>query len=79
MRNPNDLEHIFGQGGKHNLAQLTQELGGERAVVREAILRVSNESEGVFEVSRQIGSYRVTITGRMIDGVPRISNIWVSR
>lgn len=80
MRDSNRLEHIFGQGGKHNLGQLTQELGGQEAVVREAILRVPrSQPEGVFKLSSRIGPHPVTITGRMMDGVPRISNIWVPR
>jgi hypothetical protein len=80
MRDPNRLEHIFGQAGKHNLAQLTQELGGQQAVVREAILRVPRgQAEGVFKIASQVGSHRITVTGRMMNGVPRISNIWVPR
>ena len=80
MRDSNKLEHIFGQGGKHNLGQLTQELGGQQAVVREAILRVPrSQPEGVFKLSSRIGPHPVRITGRMMDGVPRISNVWVPR
>jgi RHS repeat-associated protein len=80
MRDSNRLEHIFGQGGKHNLGRLTQELGGQQAVVREAILRVPRtQAEGVFKLSDQIGPHPVTITGRIMNGVPRISNIWVPR
>jgi RHS repeat-associated protein len=78
MRDPNRLEHIFGQAGKHNLASLTDELGGHQAVVREAILRVPrSQPEGVFKITSQIGPYPITVTGRMMNGVPRLSNIWV--
>ena len=78
MRNPNRLEHIFGQGGKHNLGPLTHELGSQRAVVREAILRIPrSQPEGVFKITTRIGEHEVTVTGRMLDGVPRISNMWV--
>lgn len=80
MRDSNRLEHIFGQGGKHNLGQLTQELGGQQAVVRASILRVPRtQPEGVFKLSSRIGPHPVTMTGRMMNGVPRISNVWVPR
>jgi hypothetical protein len=72
MRNPNSLEHIFGQGGKHNLGDLVKELGGE------AILRIPrSQAEGVFKLTTSIGSHSVTVTGRMMNGVPRVSNMWV--
>jgi hypothetical protein len=62
----------------HNLASLTDELGGHQAVVREAILRVPrSQPEGVFKITSQIGPYPITVTGRMMNGVPRLSNIWV--
>ena len=78
MRNPNDLEHIFGQGGKHNLGQLVKELGGQEAVVREAILRIPRgQAEGVFKLPIGIGPHSVVVTGRMMNGVPRVSNMWM--
>lgn len=78
MRDPNRLEHIFGQGGKHNIGQLTNELGGQEAVVREAILRIPrSQPEGVFKIATDIGPHSVTVTGRMMNGVPRVSNVWV--
>jgi uncharacterized protein RhaS with RHS repeats len=40
MSDSNRLDHIFGQAGKHNLGQLTNDLGSQWAVVREGILRV---------------------------------------
>jgi hypothetical protein len=75
MRNPNDMRHIFAK--KHNLGPLTRELGGQEAVVREAVLRVpKSQPEGVFKISSQVGSHPTTVTGRVVNGVPRISNIW---
>jgi hypothetical protein len=80
MRDRNSLDHIFGQGGKHGLGKLTQELGGQEAVVREAILRVPrSQPEGVFTQYDRIGPHPIKITGNMINGVPRISNVMTPR
>jgi len=34
---------------------------------------------GVFKITSQIGLHPITVTGRMMNGVPRLSNIWVPR
>jgi hypothetical protein len=58
-RDQNKLEHIFGQGGEHD----------------EAILRVSEVSRRAFSRYDRIGPHPIRITGRMMNGVPRISNV----
>jgi hypothetical protein len=56
---------------------LVQALGGRQAVIREAILTVSANGEGLFEVTSRVGCYNLTVRGRVIDGVPRIGTFFV--
>lgn len=75
MRDPNKLRHIFGKP-QHNLGPLTRELGGQEALMREAVLAVPRGTTGTFEVTKRIGTYDLTVRGRVVNGVPRIGTVF---
>lgn len=76
MRDPNKLRHIFGKP-QHNLGPLTKELGGQEALIREAVLAVPRGTTGAFEVTTRLGRYDLTVRGRVVNGVPRIGTVFV--
>jgi len=75
-RDANRLRHIFGRP-EHNLGPLTRELGGQEALMREAVLAVPRGTTGNFEVTKRIGRYNLTVRGRIVKGVPRIGTVFV--
>jgi hypothetical protein len=66
---------VFGKP-QHNLGPLTKELGGREAVLREAVLAVPRNAMGKFEATKQLGRHRLTVGGRVVDGVPRIGTVF---
>jgi hypothetical protein len=48
------------------------------AVAAELINRVSSLGEGIFRQTVEIAGYKVTVTGNVIDGVPKLGSAWVS-
>ncbi len=76
LRDPNKLHKIF-DAPKHKLDPLVQELGSREAVLREAVLAVPRSQTGVFEVTTQLGRHSLTVRGRVVNDVPRISTAFV--
>jgi hypothetical protein len=76
MRDQNKLRHIFGKA-QHNLGPITRELGGEEALMREAVLAVPRATTGTFEVTKTVGTYSLTVRGRVVNGVPRIGTVFI--
>lgn len=76
MRDPNKLRHIFGKP-QHNLGPVTKELGGQEALIREAVLAVPRGTTGTFAITTRIGRYDLTVRGRVVNGVPRIGTVFV--
>lgn len=76
VRDLNSRDHIFNKP-EHNLGPLTQELGSQEAVLREAVLAVPRTATGVFETSTQLGRHKLTVRGRMVNRVPRIGTVFV--
>jgi LysM repeat protein len=72
----NKLHHLFGRGG-HNLEGLVSEFGSQeeafRAIKRSVQEKVDAEGiSGVFEEVVDVGSHRITVRGKVIDGEARI-------
>jgi RHS repeat-associated protein len=84
LGDPNRLDHIFGNEG-HNLAELTERLGGESKVVGAVAERLGQigaanlqtNSIGIFSAYISVGGEVVEVTGRVINGVIYVSNFWV--
>lgn len=79
--NAGTMGHIF-DNPKHNMDVLVEMFGSREAAFDEvstaalASLRVQGTT-GIFTVDVQIGSQIVTATGRVMNGVARISNMWI--
>jgi len=76
---PNTMRHIFGQA-RHNLDVLVSALGSEAAVIREAVRglgRATLPQAGAFEVVVVIVGRNVTVRGAVVNGVPRISTMFL--
>ena len=72
----NRLRHIFDQP-KHNLDNITEAVGGREELLRRAISAVPRGTDGeLFSTTSVIAGRAVTIEGRYINGVPRISNMF---
>ena len=79
--NQNDLNHIFNNPG-HNLDPVVQYYGGQEPAYNavDDVVKQSNLTTNLFGVFRQIvsvGPFNLTVTGRVIGGIPRISNFWI--
>lgn len=72
---PNSVRHVFGKA-QHDLGAVTQKLGSEEAVLREAVLAVPRGQVGRFEVTARIGGYDVVVRGRVVQGIPRIGTMF---
>ena len=75
LRDPNKLNHIFAKP-EHNLGPLVEEVGSRDALVREAVLAVPRTQTGKFEITTQVGAHKLTVRGRVVDGVPRIGTLF---
>jgi hypothetical protein len=76
---PNTLRHIFGQA-RHTLDELVRALGSESAVVREAVGglgRTALPQVGPFEVVVVIAGRNVTVGGAVVNGITRISTMFI--
>lgn len=77
---PNTMRHIFGKA-MHRLDGLVRQLGGEEAVMREAVRGLGNirtlPSAGPFQVIVDIAGTNVTIRGAVVNGIARISTMFV--
>lgn len=76
LGDPNKFRHVFDDPG-HKLDPLVRELGGRDAVLREAVLAVPRSQTGIFQVSRRVGRYNLTVRGNVVNGVPRIGTVFV--
>jgi hypothetical protein len=78
---PNTMRHIFGKA-MHRLDGLVRQLGSEEAVIREAVRGLGNirgtlPSAGPFQVVVSIAGNNVTIRGAVVNGIIRISTMFV--
>jgi RHS repeat-associated protein len=79
--NAGTMGHIFDQP-KHNMDVLVEMFGSREAAFNEvstaalASLRAQGTT-GIFTVDVQISGQIVTVTGRVMNGVARISNMWI--
>ena len=75
------MGHIF-DNAKHNMDVLVQMFGSRDAAFNEvanvalAALRAQGKT-GIFTIAVQVGGQIVTVTGRVMNGVARISNMWI--
>jgi hypothetical protein len=78
----NTMRHIFGKAA-HNLAGLVARLGSERAViaaVARAMARLpagSFPASGPFQVVVRVAGQNVTVRGAVVNGIIRISTMWI--
>ncbi|MCI0337069.1 MAG: DUF4157 domain-containing protein [Acidobacteria bacterium] len=78
---PNTMRHIFGKA-QHGLESLVKRLGSEEAVIRQAVqglsrARASLPAAGQFETIVSIAGTNVTVRGAVVNGIPRISTMFV--
>jgi len=80
---PNTIRHIFGKA-EHGLAPsgVVQQLGGEQQVIQAAVTSLRGVSgalpmAGRYEVVVMIAGRSVTIRGAVVNGVPRISTMFI--
>jgi hypothetical protein len=84
MQDANKLNHLFGNP-RHNLDGLARQFGSREAAGR-AIMdavnqgfaagSVSTDDHGFFRQVFVVAGNRVTVTGRIVDGEPRIGSAW---
>ena len=77
---PEQLDHVFNNPG-HKLQGFVQQEGGEENAMRALIKAVGKEPDGIYGTSnplvRTIGKYTITIRGRVMDGVFKISTAFI--
>jgi hypothetical protein len=85
MDDPNKLHHIFGNP-KHNLDAIVRHYGGEGAAARALLQAVVTalqdgslvaDTDGHYKQVFHIRSFLVWISGKVVNGVPRIGSAWV--
>jgi len=82
---PNNLNHYFhGNLHNHNFGDLLQAFGGsERELVRTAIQGANGaysvSTEGLFSANVNIYNQTVTITGRVVNGIPKVGTMYIVR
>ena len=82
---PNNLNHYFhGNLHNHNFGDLLQTFGGnERELVRTAIQGANGaysvSTEGLFSANVNIYNQTVTITRRVVNGVPKVGTMYIVR
>lgn len=78
----NTLRHIFGKAA-HGLAPLVARLGSERAVMAAVARAMARLPAGTFvagqtfEVIVRVAGYDITVRGRVVDGIIRISTMFI--
>jgi hypothetical protein len=78
----NTMRHIFGKAA-HNLASLVARMGSERAVMAAVARALAGLSAGTlpaagtFEVIVRVGGQNVTVRGAVVDGIVRISTMFI--
>ena len=87
MDDPNKLHHIF-DNPQHNLDVLVR-LYGSKAVARRAIIEAVDRvfragdlavsSFGRFWQVFDVRGYRVTVRGRVVNGVARVGSAWIRK
>lgn len=78
MSNPNNVSHIFHQ--KHLLQPLVTRYGSQSAVLTQVLNSLNGKvpSSGIINTQVNLGGYVINVTGRVVDGVPMISNLWIA-
>lgn len=78
----NTMRHIFGKAA-HNLAPLVARLGSERAVMSAVARALARKPAGtfvageLFETAVRIGGTFVIVQGRVVNGIVRISTMFI--
>jgi hypothetical protein len=85
MDDPNKRNHVFGNP-EHNLHPLVQQYGSEEAA-GQAIVEAVNEAArdgsliidtlGHYRQTLNIGGNLVTVSGKVVHGVPRVGSAWI--
>jgi RHS repeat-associated protein len=77
---PDQVEHVFGKA-IHNLQGLVNDMGGRENAMHALIKSVGKVPDGIYGTSnpliREVGNYTITIRGRMMDGVFKISTAFI--
>jgi len=83
---PNKRRHIFGEP-RHRLDRLVRLYGSEAAAAEAIGSRIEAafkngelifDSNGLFRQVFDIGGISVTVSGRVIEGIPRVGTAWVA-
>ncbi len=83
----NRRRHIFGDP-RHNFASLVRRCGSEEAAgeaIEDAVLAAFESGElaasegGLYEQVFEVMGHSVTVTGRVVSGVARVSTAWIRR
>jgi len=77
---PNRDHHIFDQT-KHNWDLTGSDQQGNWNLIRTTLQNKYKDvmrAPEAYEVSEPFGNYKVTVTGKVVNGVVRISNAWVN-
>ena len=81
----NKANHIFGQKSlaKHGLEDVLKSFGGNKEQAFEAVQKATSEAtqgtSGPFEETVQVAGQNVTVRGKVIDGVARISTAFIPK
>jgi len=76
---PNTLRHVFGKA-EHGLDPLVKQLGTEEKVMTEVVdglSKIKLPQAGLFEEPVLIAGRTVTVRGAVVDGIPRVSTIFI--
>jgi len=79
MKIRNNEHHVFGQK-KHKLDSLIQAFGGKEQIIREVLMDLNGKVpfDKVFlYVPVNIGDYLVHVNGRILNGIPMISTLFI--
>jgi hypothetical protein len=76
---PNTLRHVFGKA-QHGLDPLVKQLGSEEKVMTEVVkglTKIKLPQAGLFEEPVLIAGRTVTVRGAVVDGIPRLSTMFI--
>jgi hypothetical protein len=85
MDDPNKLNHIF-NNPDHNLDRVVRQYGSQEAAAWAMIEAIDSalqngslmtDPEGRYRQLFDIGGNAVWISGKVVDGVPRVGSAWV--
>jgi hypothetical protein len=82
--NADRLEHVFGQGGKHNVGPLVSQFGGSQMQTFNAVYDAVQSlglPAGVIAKGTTVivNGFTLNVTGNIINGVLNLSNFWIKK